>query len=72
VSAPAGPPPEVLDEIAAAADRAWQLWNENRELHFSKDSASGRVLVEVRDRAGNTIRAIPPGHALSVLAGAPL
>jgi uncharacterized FlaG/YvyC family protein len=72
VSAPAGPPPEVLDEIAAAADRAWQLWNENRELHFSKDSTSGRVVIEVRDRAGNTIRTIPPAHALSVLAGAPL
>ncbi|MGZ8648387.1 MAG: flagellar protein FlaG [Solirubrobacteraceae bacterium] len=65
-------PSEVLDEIGAAADRAWQLWNENRELHFSEDSASGRLVIEVRDRAGNTIRTIPPAHALSVLAGAPL
>jgi uncharacterized FlaG/YvyC family protein len=72
VSAPAGPPPEVLDEIAAAADRAWQLWNENRELHFSKDSTSGRVVIEVRDRAGHTIRMIPPSEALNVLSGAAL
>ncbi len=72
LSACAGPPPEVLDEISAAADRAWQLWNENRELHFSKESTSGRVVIEVRDRGGNTIRTISPSHALSVLAGAPL
>ena len=70
LSAPAGPPPEVLDEIGVAADRAHQLWNENRELHFSNDSVSGRVVVEVRDRAGNTIRRIAPSYALSVLAGA--
>jgi hypothetical protein len=72
VSIPAVPPTEVLEEIGAAADRAHQLWTENRELHFSKDSASGRMVIEVRDRAGNTIRTIPPSHALAVLAGASL
>ena len=72
LSIPATPPPDVLDEIGAAADRAHELWNENRELHFSKDAASGRVVIEVRDRAGNTIRTIPPSHALAVLAGASL
>ena len=69
---PAVPPTEVLDEIGAAADRAHQLWTENRELHFSKDAASGRMVIEVCDRAGNTIRTIPPSHALAVLAGASL
>ncbi len=72
VSIPATPPPAVLDEIGAAADRAHQLWSENRELHFSKDSLSGRMIIEVRDRAGNTIRTIPPSQALAVLAGASL
>ena len=72
LSVPASPPPDVLDEIGAAADRALELWSANRELHFSKDSAGGRVVIEVRDRAGNTIRTIPPSQALNVLAGAPL
>ena len=72
VSIPATPPPAVLEEIGAAADRAHQLWTENRELHFSKDSGSGRMVIEVRDRAGNTIRTIPPSQALAVLAGEPL
>ena len=72
LSISATPPAEVLDEIGAAADRAHQLWAENRELHFSKDSTSGRVVIEVRDRAGHTIRTIPPSEALNVLAGAAL
>ena len=72
LSVPASPPPAVLEEIGAAADRAHQLWSENRELHFSKDSMSGRVVIEVRDRAGNTTRTIPPSEALNVLAGASL
>ena len=72
LSIPATPPVEVLDEIGAAADRAHQLWTENRELHFSKDSTTGRVVIEVRDRAGHTIRTIPPSEALNVLAGAAL
>ena len=72
LSIPASPPVEVLDEIGAAADRAHQLWTENRELHFSKDSTSGRLVIEVRDRAGHTIRTIPPSEALDVLAGAAL
>lgn len=72
LSIPAVPPAEVLEEVGAAADRAQELWDGNRELHFSKDEASGRVVIEVRDRAGNTIRTIPPSQALDVMAGAPL
>jgi hypothetical protein len=72
LSIPATPPAEVLDEIGAAADRAHQLWTENRELHFSKDSTTGRVVIEIRDRAGHTIRMIPPSEALNVLSGAAL
>ena len=53
-SIPATPPIEVLDEIGVAADRAHDLWSENRELHFRKDSGSGHLVIEMRDRAGNT------------------
>jgi flagellar protein FlaG len=66
-----GPPPEeVRDAIAAAADRASELAAQNRELHFSVDEDSGRVIVEVRDFEGKIIRTIPPSEALAVMSGA--
>jgi flagellar protein FlaG len=69
ISLPPSPPPEVMDEIASARDRAAELVASNRELHFSTDDASGRVIVQVRDLDGNVIRTIPPSHALHVMAG---
>jgi hypothetical protein len=67
---PAAPPLEVRDAIGAAAARAAELRAENRELHFQKDPTSGRVIVQVRDLAGNVIRTIPPSRALDIMAGA--
>jgi FlaG protein len=72
LSMPASPPPEVLDEVDAAAARAEALAASNRELHFRVDDASGRVVVEVRDFDGNVIRTIPPSEALDIMAGASL
>jgi hypothetical protein len=72
LSLTAYPPPEVLDEVGAAADRADELWAANRELHFRTDEDSGRVIVEVRDLDGNVIRTIPPSQALEVMSGAAL
>jgi len=72
LSLPAHPPTEVLDAIGAAAERAAELRAQNRELHFSKDEVSGRVIVQVRDLDGNVIRTIPPSGALAVMAGAPV
>jgi FlaG protein len=69
---PDSPPVEVRDAIGAAAARAAELRSENRELHFHKDATSGRVIVQVRDLAGNVIRTIPPSRALDVMAGAAL
>ena len=71
-SIPDAPPPEVLDEVAAARDRAAELAASNRELHFRKDEATGRVVVQVRDLAGNVIRTIPPSEALAVMSGDPV
>ena len=70
LSLPAHPPTEVLDAIGAAAERAAELRADNRELHFHKDEASGRVIVQVRDLEGNVIRTIPPSKALDVMSGA--
>jgi flagellar protein FlaG len=72
ISLPPSPPPEVMDEIAAARDRAAELAANNRELHFSKDEETGRVIVQVRDLQGNVIRTIPPSDALQVMSGAPV
>jgi len=69
LSFPPSPPSAVLDEIGAAADRAEELAIVNRQLHFSKDEASGRVIIEVRDFEGNVIRTIPPSEVFDVLAG---
>jgi FlaG protein len=64
------PPPEVLREVDAAAERAEALAAANRELHFQLDDETGRVVVEVRDFDGNVIRTIPPSEALEIMAGA--
>jgi hypothetical protein len=72
ISLPPSPPPEVLDEVARARDVAAELAANNRELHFSTDAETGRVIVQVRDLEGNVIRTIPPSHALQVMSGAPL
>jgi FlaG protein len=69
ISVPPTPPPDVQDEVAAARDRAAELALANRELHFSKDEESGRVIVQVRDLEGNVIRTIPPSEALAVMSG---
>lgn len=72
ISLPPSPPAEVLDEVALARDRAAELAANNRELHFSTDQDTGRVIVQVRDLEGNVIRTIPPSHALQVVSGAPI
>jgi flagellar protein FlaG len=52
--------------------RADELHKSNRELHFEKDPSSGRIVVQVRDLAGNVLRTIPPSKALDVMSGAGL
>jgi flagellar protein FlaG len=69
---PATPPPDVIVEVHRAAARAQELHQANRELHFEKDSSSGRIVVQVRDMAGNVLRTIPPSKALDVMSGAGL
>jgi hypothetical protein len=70
LSLPGSPPPAVLDEVGAAATRAEQLAAQQRELHFERDSHTGRVVIQVRDlSSGEVIRTIPPSDALDVLAG---
>ena len=69
IGVPPTPPPEVLERVQEAAERALQMAADDRELHFRKDEESGRVIVEVRDLDGHVIRTIPPSEALSVVSG---
>ncbi len=71
LSIPAVPQPDVLEEMAAAAERAAELAQENRELHLRADEHSNRIIIEVRDMSGNVIRTIPPSKALDLMTTSP-
>ena len=66
---PAGPPPEVSEQVSAAFVRAQDLIATDRELHFAKDPDTGRIAVEVRDLEGNVVRTIAPSEALEIMTG---
>jgi hypothetical protein len=69
---PSSPPPEVLEQMASAAQRYDELTAQGRELRFARDEQSGRTQVEVRDRAGRLVKTLSPAQALDVAAGGPL
>jgi len=66
---PAAPPVELQKEVQFAAQRAAQMAADDRELHFTLDEETGRVVVQVRDLDGSVIRTIPGSSALDVMAG---
>jgi FlaG protein len=69
---PPAPTEEVRTHVDRAAEVVAQLHASNRELHFSKDDETGRVVIQVRDLDGNVLKTIPPSHALDVMSGAAL
>jgi hypothetical protein len=69
---PPAPTPEVRADVDRAAERVEELQAQGRELHFSKDPTSNRVIIEVRDLDGNVLKTIPPSKALDVMAGGEL
>lgn len=69
---PASPPPEVQAEVDAAFERAERLAADNRELHFTRDEQTGRMIIEVRTLDGEVLRTIPPSEAFNVMAGGTL
>lgn len=69
---PSSPPPEVLEQMASAAQRYDELTAQGRELRFARDQESGRTRIEVRDRAGHLVKTLSPAQALDVAAGGPL
>jgi flagellar protein FlaG len=71
-SVPPAPTEEAREMVDRAADRVHELHAENRELHFSTDEHSGRVIIEVRDLDGNLLKTIPPSKALDIMSGGEL
>ena len=69
VGIPAAPPADVRDEVDAAAQRAADLAAAGRELHFTHDAVTGRVVVQVRALDGRVLRTIAPSQALAIMSG---
>jgi hypothetical protein len=65
------PPPEVLDEIAAAGRISRELRETGHEVRFS-EGVEGRVEVELADCEGNKVKSMSVSEALQVAAGKPL
>ena len=69
---PPAPTAEAREMVDKAAERVEQLRAADRELHFSREQGTNRVIIEVRDLEGNVIKTIPPSKALDVMSGAEL
>lgn len=69
-SIPDAPPPAVMRDVEAAAQRAEWMHEQGRELHFQMND--GRLRIEVRDLKGGVVRVIPATEALNIATGGPL
>jgi hypothetical protein len=65
------PPPEVLDQVAAAGRISREMRESGHELRFSDDQG-GRVTVELFDREGKTVKSMLISEALELAVGKPL
>ena len=68
---PPGPPPEVLDEIDAAWERAQAVVAGAYELHFDHGRFSSRIRAELRASDGTPVRILTPSEALALACGDP-
>lgn len=68
----AGPPPEVMDEVDAAWERAQELIDDTYELQFEVDSILGRVRGRLRPPGGAPALHVSASTALGIACGEPL
>ena len=66
---PAGPPPEVLQQIDVAWERARELFESDLQLHFEIDAALGRVWAELRSADGSLVERLSASEALALACG---
>jgi hypothetical protein len=69
---PAGPPPEVLDEIDAAWERAQELVDGEFELHFEGDDFLHRAFADLRRPHGTVEHRLTATEALAIACGDPV
>jgi uncharacterized FlaG/YvyC family protein len=62
-----GPAANTLITAVEAANRS-ELFGEDRELSFSRDEQSRRVLIQIKDRkTGEVVQQIPPKELLEMV-----
>jgi hypothetical protein len=66
---PSGPPPEVLEEVAAAWERAQAPLLEELVLDFGSEPALGRAWGELRLVDGALVERIPASEAIAIACG---
>jgi len=64
-----GPPPEVLNQIDLAWERARELFDSDLELHFEVDPAAGHVWAELRCSDGSLVERLSATEALALACG---
>jgi hypothetical protein len=69
---PAGPPPEVLDEIDAAWERAQAPVEGAYELHFLSDPGQRRAWGELQLAGGVPVLGLSASEALALACGDPV
>jgi hypothetical protein len=67
-----GPPPEVLDRIAAASRIEAQLREDGQHVCFFAAGQGGGTEIEIRDRDGNVVRALSIAETIQLACGEPL
>ena len=66
---PAGPPPEVLEQIDVAWGRARELYDADLELRFEIDAVLGTVWAELRSADGTVAERLSATEALALACG---
>jgi len=69
IDLPAGPPPEVLEQIDVAWGRARELFAADLELRFEVDAALGTVWAELRSAYGSVAERLSAPEALALACG---
>jgi hypothetical protein len=66
---PVGPPPEVLQQLDVAWERARELFESDLDLHFEVDAPFGRVWAELRCSDGTLVERLSATEALALACG---
>ncbi len=70
IASPGGPPPELLEQIAAAGRIEERLRDAGQRLRFTRATPGERTRIELHD--GDAVRALSIGEAVEIAAGRPL